>query len=139
MSPGCNDRASWKNGGIGGVAEHGGCAAGEVAIVDNECTTSDGNVGSLAVRGNDTLGCSDKLAVLDNNRSDGLVGRTVGHVDTDTAIVDGQRFEMPQPVPIHEYGGVTIVECQVAGGKLLISEKHPVVASIKSEIGHPAT
>ncbi len=54
-----------------------------------------------------------------------------GHIDTDTAVVDCNGLEVPKPIPVHEDGGLDVVEDQVTGGKLLVAQEGPVMATIE--------
>ncbi len=76
---------------------------------------------------------------MDDHRADGLISSAVGHVDTDAAVVDCNGLEIPQPVPVHEDGGLDVVEGQVTGGELLVTQKGPVMAAVEDQVCHPAS
>jgi len=134
-----SDNGATREDSVPASVSYGRGAASEVAIVDDQSTTRGRNVAGLAEGGNDTPGSGSEFAVLDNNRADGLVGRAIGHVDTDLAVVDVHRLKIPEPVPIHEHSRVAVVEGQVAGGELLVANEHAIVATIEDEVAHPAS
>lgn len=110
----------------------------EVNVVENQGTTADGN--AVGRESSDhSLGGVGELAVRDQDRSDSLVLGRVRHVETDLAVVDVERLEGPQPVPVHEDGRVAVVEGHVAGGELLVAQEHAVVSTVESQVGHEAT
>lgn len=124
---------------LAAVVSYGGSAASEITIIDDQGAASGWDVAGLAKSCDDTLGCASEFAVLNNNRADGLVGGGIGHVDTDLAIVDVHRLEIPKPVPVHEDSSIAAVEGQIASGELLIANEHAVVATVEDEIGHPSS
>ena len=46
---------------------------------------------------------------------------------------------MTYPVPVHEHSCLAVVECQVAGSKLLIAKEGSVFTAVERQVGHKAT
>ena len=97
------------------------CGPREINIVKYESTSSSWYIGSLGKGSDYAFRCTREAAVLDDDGANRLVVWTVGHVHADAAVVDANRFESPNPVPVHEDGGLYVVEFEIAGCKLLIS------------------
>ena len=67
-----------------------------------------------------------------------MISRAVGHINTDAAVVDCNGLEIPEPVPIHEYGCLDVVEDEIASRELLAPKEGAVMPAIEHEVGHPA-
>lgn len=114
------------------------CGASEVDVVEDQGTARLGD--TLGVEGgDDTLGGVLDFAVENHDGADRLVESSVGHVQSHTAVIDGERLEGPGPVPVHEDGSVAVVEGQVACGELLVAEESTIVTAVEDKVGHEAT
>lgn len=115
-----------------------GFASTKVNIVENERTTGSGD--AVLCEGRvDSNGSVDKLAIEQKDRADGLVGRAIGHVKSNLAVVDGDALVREDPVPVLEDGSTAVVEGHVADSKLLGAEEGTDGATVESEVGHEAT
>ena len=130
LGPRCDDASTLQDSRARSVLNSYG-APTEVDIVNNEGATGGWGVLLALDKGRlDTDRSVDKGGINENNRTDSL-GRSVGHVDTDITVVDVQTLEGPDPVPVHEDGGVAAVECHVAAGELLVTEEGSVVSTVE--------
>jgi hypothetical protein len=75
-----------------------------------------------------------------HTRSNSLGARsTIGHVNSNTTVVDGQSRESPGPVPVHEDRCLAVVECHVARSELLVAKESSIFTTIKGQISHKST
>ena len=119
----------------GGIVEDGLLAAGHVDVVKDESAVGLGGLGVIS--GLDTDRGVAELAVEDEDGSNSLAsGATVGHVDTDLAVVDLDVLEGPGPVPVHEDGSLAVVEGKVASGELLVTEEGTILATVEGQVAH---
>ena len=118
-------------------ASDGHLRAGKVDVINDEGASRCWRT-VAAERGQNTYGSICHCAVHEHYAANilGTVLEGRSHVNTDSAIVDVDGFESPQPVPVHVDGGVAVVEGHVSAGELLIAEKGTVVASVEYQIGH---
>jgi len=54
-------------------------------------------------------------------------------------VVDGDSLEGPAPVPVHEDGGLRVVEGQISRGKLLAADPHTELSTVEDEVAHETT
>lgn len=111
---------------------------GEVNVVDDQCTTTNGNAG-FGERSVHANGSVEVLAVHQKHRTDGLIVWGVGHVKTDLAVIEGVRLHSPEPVPVHINTSSTLVEGHVAGGELLATKESADSTAVEDQISHEAT
>lgn len=108
-----------------------------VNVVDDQSAVGGGLGGG--VRSVDTnRGVADG-GVEDQDGTNSLRGDAVGHIDTNLAAVNGDILESPGPVPVHVDGGLAVLEGQVAGGELLVTEEGTVATAVEGQITHEAT
>lgn len=120
---------------LGGIVQNSLLRTREVNVVQNEGAIGLGRIG--VVGSLDTGGGVGKNAVNHQDRPDSLTLRpTVGHVNTDLAVVDVNVLESPSPVPVHVDGSLAAVEGEVAGSELLIAKEGTILATIESKINH---
>lgn len=140
LGPRLDDSVTGKDGTSVGVLDGDGNVGGHVDVVQDEGATSVGHRGRVHSPGSlDTDGSVADLGVHENDRADGLVGRAIGHVDGDAAVVDGDTSDGPSPVPVHEDGCLDVVELHVAGSELLAAVESTVLTTVEGQVRHEAT
>ena len=135
MNPARHHRATCQKG-CPSDADNGISAAGEIDVVDYQGIPCGWRIATRAESCYDALWRADKLAVL---KEDGAHSRVswipLGHIYANATVVDSERLEAPNPVPVHVDGRVAIIEGQVSSRKLLIPNEHAVFAAIEDQIG----
>ena len=138
LCPRLDEAATFDDGRAGRVLDS-HRAATEVDVVNDQSATSSWVVLLVLLVGHlDTDWSVDKCSIHENDGANSL-SRSVGHVDTDTAVVDVDTLESPDPVPVHEDGSLTAVEGHVAAGELLVSEKGTIITTVENQVSHEST
>lgn len=136
LYPVLDNSVTVENGGLVlGVLDGNGGAFAEVNIVDDE--TAGGAVLSSRVLSGDTDSSVGDDTVLDNNRAN--VAAIVGHVNTNISAINVQATEVPEPIPVHEDGGLAAVELEVTGSELLAAQEGTNSTTVEGEVGHETT
>lgn len=110
--------------------------AWEVDVVKQECTTGFW-LGICAIRSGDAnLGVAD-YTVHDNGRADSFIDRVCGrHVQTDLTVLNVERLECPQPVPLERDSSIATVEREISGCELLTTKEGTDVATLEGDVSH---
>ena len=130
MGPRRNDRATCEDR-CSRVADDSIGAAGEINIVDNERVASGWSVATRAEGRHYAFWRIHELAVLDYNAANCLICWAVGHVYANATVVNGDGLEVPNPIPIHKYCGLAVVESQVSSRELLVPHEHAVITTVE--------
>ena len=137
LSPGVDLAATFKDG-VASSTNNSLLGPTEVDIVQDEGTTSSGDA-VLSERGVDANGSIGELAVKQENGTNSLVGRAVGHVETDLAVVDEDALVGEDPVPVLEDRGTAVIESHVADSELLGTHESTNGTTVEGQVGHETT
>lgn len=139
LDPGVDLCVSGKESGRGASVLNGNWDVGRHIDVLNDQGAVGGALISVVNGCNSDRGVAD-LGVHDQHGANGLRRSTaVGHINADGTAVNLESVEGPCPVPVHEDGGLAVLELEVAAGELLGSEESTVLATVEGEVGHEAT
>ena len=136
--PKAGDRcgAAGEDGATGTVNGHGDVVEGDV--VDDEgasrwglrCTVEGGGDADL---------CVIDGGIEESDRSDGLIGSAAcSHVDGSGAVVEGQGFVGPSPVPDLSNSSDTVIERKSSHCKLLIADCETIETTVEGQVVHKA-